>query len=64
MYRLDYKGKGCRGRNLPFDSIAAAVAYARERRATHFEIRTMTSPGIIVQGSRKDCQHSSDMVQA
>lgn len=56
MYILDYKGTGCGGVNLPFDTIKAAIYYATERYATELTIRRKGDLSVALSGGRQDCR--------
>jgi len=56
-WRLNYKGKGCGGANIPFASIAEARAYAKSVYALTYSIET-DDYRPIEDGTRPTCRHN------
>lgn len=54
-FRLHYKGNGCGGCNLPFDSVSDALAYAAQRYGTR--ARVEHASGRVQHFTRPDARY-------
>jgi hypothetical protein len=54
-FTLHYRGQGCGGCNLPFDTVADAVRYAERRHGTEARVEDNRTGEVAVY-RRKDCR--------